>query len=64
MSSPRTSFLTANGKSGYVDEHGAPNGSYRDGDTRIKAFAEVGAAVIEQYAAMAGPRPVIARRGV
>jgi hypothetical protein len=54
-------FLTANGKSGYVDDHGEPNGSYGDGDARIKAFAEIGAAVIEQYSAMAGPHPVVSR---
>jgi len=54
-------FLTANGKSGYVDENGAPDGPYPDGDARIKAFAELGAAVMEQYAAMTGPRPAVSR---
>lgn len=54
-------FLMANGKTGYVDEHGEPSGAYRDGDARIEAFADLGAAVIEQYAEMAGLHPVISR---
>ena len=46
-------FLTANGKSGYVDEHGEPDPSYPDAEARIKAFADLGAAVIEKYAGTA-----------
>jgi hypothetical protein len=56
-------FLTANGKSGYVDEYGELNPSYPDNETRIEVFAELGATVIEKYAEMAGPHPVISRYG-
>ncbi|MGP8206877.1 MAG: hypothetical protein ACLQVK_12645 [Acidimicrobiales bacterium] len=46
-------FLTVNGKSGYVDEHGEPDPTYPDAEARIKAFADLGAAVIEEYAGTA-----------
>jgi hypothetical protein len=54
-------FLTANGQAGYVDGYGEPNASYPDADARIKAFADLGAAVIEKYAEMAPPHSVISR---
>ncbi len=46
-------FLTANGEPGYVDAYGEPAPSYPDADSRIRAFAQLGAAVIEKYAEMA-----------
>jgi hypothetical protein len=51
-------FLVANGRSGYVDEHGELNPSYPGDEARIEAFARLGATVIEKYADMAAPRPV------
>jgi hypothetical protein len=53
-------FLTANGKNGYVDEYGEPAPSYPDADARIKAFAQLGAAVIEKYTEMPRPQPELA----
>jgi hypothetical protein len=42
-------FLTLHGECGYVDSAGRPNANYATADARIKAFARVGAAVIERY---------------
>ena len=56
-------FLGANGKSGYVDAYGEPAPSYSSPDARIKAFARLGAAVIEEYADMARLIALL-RRGV
>ncbi len=42
-------FLTLHGQTGYVDADGRPNAEYPDADTRIKAFAKLGAAVIRRY---------------
>jgi hypothetical protein len=54
-------FLTVNGKCGYVDEYGEPNPAYPDAEARIKAFADLGAAVIEKYAEMRPPHSVTLR---
>jgi hypothetical protein len=56
-------FLGANGKSGYVDAYGEPAPSYSSPDARIKAFARLGAAVIEKYADMARTHSVTSPRG-
>jgi hypothetical protein len=56
-------FLGANGKSGYVDAYGEPAPSYSSPDARIKAFARLGAAVIEKYADMALTHSVTSPRG-
>jgi hypothetical protein len=47
-------FLTANGQSGYVDEHG-DLGPGPDGERRIEAFARLGATVIEEYLKRTAP---------
>ncbi len=54
-------FLVANGRTGYVDEHGDLNVSYADNEARIEAFARLGADVIEKYAEMAVSHPEISR---
>ncbi len=40
-------FLNAHGESGFVDDGGKPAGGYSSNDDRIRAFAELGAAVIQ-----------------
>ena len=47
-------FLTANGKGGYVGAGGEPDPSYANGEARIRAFAGLGARVIDRYLALAG----------
>jgi len=42
-------FLTLHGECGFVDGDGSPNPNYASADDRIKAFARIGAAVIERY---------------
>jgi hypothetical protein len=42
-------FLTLHGQCGFVDGQGSPNADYASADERIKAFAGVGAAVIQRY---------------
>ena len=42
-------FLRAHGEEGFVDAAGRPHAGYREGEARIAAFAELGAAVIETY---------------
>ncbi len=48
-------YLTANGQTGYVDDYGEPAPAYPDAGSRIRAFAHLGAAVIEKYAGTASP---------
>jgi hypothetical protein len=54
-------FLVANGRSGYVDEHGEPSGPYPDNQARMEEFAKLGAAVIEKYPGMTSPHLVTQR---
>ena len=42
-------YLTAQGEPGFVDSAGNPNPAYPSTDVRIAAFANLGAAVIDQY---------------
>lgn len=42
-------YLTLNGKCGFVDNSGKPNAQYKDAESRIKAFCEVGKAVVARY---------------
>ena len=42
-------FLTLHGETGFVDDQGCPNAGYASDDERIKAFAEIGAAVLQKY---------------
>jgi hypothetical protein len=42
-------FLTLHDETGFVDDDGCPNDDYVTEDYRIKAFAEIGAAVIQKY---------------
>ncbi len=42
-------FLTLHGECGFVDGEGNPNPNFASADERIKAFAKIGAAVIERY---------------
>jgi len=42
-------FLTLHGECGFVDGEGNPNPNFASTDERIKAFAKIGAAVIERY---------------
>lgn len=42
-------FLSAHGKGGYVDEKGRPNPDYADAAQRIRAFKNLGAAVLNTY---------------
>lgn len=42
-------FLTLHGQCGFVDGGGKLNPAYPDDDARIRAFARLGAAVIERY---------------
>lgn len=42
-------FLTLNGQTGFVDGEGNPTGDYASDDERIKAFAKIGAAVIQKF---------------
>ena len=42
-------FLTLHGECGFVDGEGNPNPNFPSADERIKAFAKIGAAVIERY---------------
>ncbi|HEY3332503.1 MAG TPA: hypothetical protein VGK19_20910 [Capsulimonadaceae bacterium] len=49
-------FLTLHGRPGFVDAKGAPNPAYATADERIKAFAKVGAALLENYMLAAANR--------
>jgi hypothetical protein len=42
-------FLTLHGECGFVDGQGNPNPDYSSADERIKAFAGIGAAVMQRY---------------
>ena len=42
-------FLTLHGECGYVDDAGQPNAAYANAEERIRAFARIGAAVIQKY---------------
>jgi hypothetical protein len=42
-------FLTLHGQTGFVDAQGQPNAKYASADERIRAFAALGAAVIQRY---------------
>ena len=42
-------FLRIHGEQGYVDERGNPGGSYETAEERIRAFARLGAAVVQKY---------------
>jgi hypothetical protein len=42
-------FLTLHGECGFVDGQGIPNADYASADERIKAFAGIGAAVMQRY---------------
>jgi len=42
-------FLTLHGECGFVDGEGNPNPSFASADERIKAFAKIGAAVMQRY---------------
>ncbi len=42
-------FLTLHGECGFVDGEGNPNPNYASADARIKAFAGIGAAVMQRY---------------
>ncbi|MCE5325129.1 MAG: hypothetical protein LLG01_01820 [Planctomycetaceae bacterium] len=42
-------FLASHGRAGYVDAGGKPNADYAGAEDRIRAFASLGAAVIETY---------------
>jgi hypothetical protein len=42
-------YLMANGCGGYVDDSGDLNPDYSTGEARIRAFAQLGVAVIEKY---------------
>jgi len=42
-------FLTLHGQCGFVDGQGSPNADYASADGRIKAFAAIGAAVMQRY---------------
>jgi len=42
-------FLTLHGECGFVDGRGNPNPDYTSADQRIKAFAKIGAAVMQRY---------------
>ena len=42
-------FLSLHGECGFVDGRGNPNPNYASADERIKAFAGIGAAVVQRY---------------
>ena len=42
-------FLTLHGECGYVDGGGNPNSNYASADERIRAFAKIGAVVMQRY---------------
>ena len=42
-------FLTLHGECGFVDAKGKPNPAYGSAEERIRAFAALGAAVMETY---------------
>ena len=42
-------YLTAKGECGFVNKAGQPNPAYPDAEARIRAFAELGARVMESY---------------
>ena len=42
-------FLALHGECGFVDGEGNPNPNYASADERIKAFAGIGAAVMQRY---------------
>jgi hypothetical protein len=45
-------FLSSRGEAGFVDARGRPHPGYPDADSRIAAFARLGAAVIGKYQAL------------
>ena len=47
-------FLTLHGECGFVDGRGNPNPDYASADERVKAFAGIGAAVIQRYDEVCG----------
>ena len=47
-------FLTSHGECGFVDGQGNPNADYASADERIKAFAGIGAAVMQRYYEVCG----------
>jgi hypothetical protein len=47
-------FLCLHGERGFVDGNGNPNPNYASADERIRAFAKIGAAVIERYYRLCG----------
>ena len=49
-------YLTQNGQPGFVDGEGQPNPAYSSAETRIAAFAGLGAAVIARYQEVCAPR--------
>ena len=51
-------FLALHGECGFVDGQGNPNPNYTSADERIKAFAKIGAAVMQRYyqGCIAGPQ--------
>jgi hypothetical protein len=49
-------FLTLHGECGFVDGEGNPNPDYASADERIRAFAGIGAAVIQRYYEAQAPR--------
>ena len=42
-------YLVAQGECGFVDQHGQPSTQYESAEERIKAFADLGSAVIRAY---------------
>jgi hypothetical protein len=42
-------FLGAHGRAGFVDDQGRPNPKYKSAEERIKAFSQLGSAVIARY---------------
>jgi hypothetical protein len=47
-------FLTLHGQCGFVDGQGSPNADYASAEERIKAFAGIGAAVMQRYCEVCG----------
>lgn len=55
-------FLTLHGEIGYVDAHGRLNPAYPDAETRIRALASLGAAVISKYESQRANRNSLHKR--
>lgn len=47
-------FVTLHGECGFVDGQGSPNADFASADERIKAFAGIGAAVMQRFYEMCG----------